>query len=183
GDLYARLTEPPDVSTARHWYELAAQAGHRRAATNLRLLDEDSSGGWGAEPPNDDEIDAMAHWRDGPGTSVDAAMEVVAPGMDAITDAMRTRDTSALKAASAHIARTLADRLPTALPTPDPDLNRALQALIDDGDELNAAIQAIADAPTPEQMHTVQSRVMDLVSTAGTLMWTYERDGEIIDGR
>ena len=109
------------------------------------------SEGWGAKPPSDKEIDAMVDWLDGPGTSAGAAMEDAASALDEIMDAMRVRDTSALKAASMKPARTLGNQLPGVLPTPDPDLNRALQAVLDDGIELNSAIQAFADPPTTEQ--------------------------------
>ena len=106
------------------------------------------SEGWGAKPPSDKEIDAMVDWLDGPGTSAGAAMGDAASALDEIMDAMRVRDTSALKAASMKPARTLGNQLPGVLPTPDPDLNRALQAVLDDGIELNSAIQAFADPPT-----------------------------------
>ena len=81
------------------------------------------------------------------------------------------------------LTRTLGNQLPGVLPTPDPDLNRALQAVLDDGIELNSAIQAFADPPTTEQANALQDRVSDFVSTLGTLGWTYDRDGEIIDAR
>ena len=93
----------------------------------------------------------MVDWLDGPGISAGAAMEDAASALDEIMDAMRVRDTSALKAASMQPARTLGNQLPGVLPTPDPDLNRALQAVLDDGIELNSAIQAFADPPTTEQ--------------------------------
>ena len=49
------------------------------------------------------------------------------------------------------LTRTLGNQLPGVLPTPDPDLNRALLAVLDDGIELNSTIQAFADPPTTEQ--------------------------------
>lgn len=97
----------------------------------------------------------MVDWLDGPGTSAGAAMEDAASALD-IMDAMRVRDNSALKAASMKLTRTLGNQLPGVLPTPDPDLNRALRAVLDDGIELDSAIQAFADSPTAEQANALQ---------------------------
>jgi TPR repeat protein len=182
-DMYAKSTEPPNLPAARHWYERAAQAGHRRAVENLRSLDEASSGGWGTEPPNDDEIDGMVDWLDGPGAGAEETMDVATSAMNAIMDALRVRKISALKAATMELSHTLASRLPAVLPSPDPALNRAVQAVIHDGNELNLAVRAFADPPTPDQIAVFQDRVSDFVSALDTLGWTYERDREIIDDR
>jgi hypothetical protein len=147
------------------------------------LLDEESSGGWGAEPPTEDEIAAMADWLDGPGAVAEETIEVATRAMDAINDALRVRNTSALKAATMELGRTIAGRLAAVLPSPDPDLNRAVQAVIDDGNELNLVVQAFSDPPTPDQISEFQDRISDFVSALDTLGWTYQRDGKIIDRR
>ena len=40
GYLYVELTDPPDLESARRWYQRAADAGDADAAENLRLLDD-----------------------------------------------------------------------------------------------------------------------------------------------
>jgi hypothetical protein len=177
GDLCARAIEPPDLQAARHWYERAAASGYRRAQKNLEALDQDSSGGWGAEPPNEAEIHAMVDWLEG--ADLEETMEAVNSVMDRIRDAAGVRDTAALKAASADLTRVLTGRLAPTLPTPDPDLNRALRALIDDGEEVNAAVQPFADPPTMEQTYAFLNGMSDMLSSLRTLVWTLERDGEI----
>jgi hypothetical protein len=121
----------------------------------------------------------MVEWLEG--ADLEETMEAVALAMERIRDAMGVRDTAALKAASADLTRVLTGRLQTTLPTPDPDLNRALRSFIDDGDELNAAAQPFADPPTMEQIYAFLNCMSDMMSSLRTLVWTVERDGEIGD--
>ena len=178
GDLSAR-SDPLDLEAARHWYERAAAAGYRRAQKNLESLDQDSSGGWGAVPPTEAEMYAMVDWLEG--ADLEETMEAVGTAMEGIRDAMAVRDTAALKAASVDLTHVLTGRLQATLPTPDPDVNRALRAFIDDGDELNATVQPFADPPTMEQTYAFLNCMSDMMSSLRTLVWTVERDGEIGD--
>ena len=121
----------------------------------------------------------MVDWLDGPGTSAGAAMEDAASALD-IMDAMRVRDNSALKAASMKLTRTLGNQLPGVLPTPDPDLNRALRAVTTASSWIRLSRLSRIRRQPSRRTHS-KTRVSDFVSTLGTLGWTYDRDGEIID--
>jgi hypothetical protein len=184
GDLYAQLIQPPDLDAARRWYERGAAAGDRGAMHNLEVLYEESTAtraGWGVRPPSDEEMDAMVEWLDGPGIGVEEAFEASGSALDEVTDAFKRGDEAAVRAACTKITRLLTDELPAAMPTPDPDLTRALQALIDDANEMSWAERELADPPTPQQRETMQSRFGDLVLSVHTVASIYERDGDILE--
>ena len=132
GNLYAQTMQPPDLAAARHWYQRASAAGERGAMHHLEVLYGDAAApppGWYARPPSDDQIDAMVEWLDGPGIGVEEAFEASGSALDVVTDAFKRGDEAAVRAACTKITRLLTDELPAAMPTPDPDLTRALQIL------------------------------------------------------
>jgi TPR repeat protein len=183
GNLYAQVMQPPDLAAARRWYQRASASGDRGAMHNLEVLFEDSEmpAGWGARPPSDEEMDAMVEWLDGPGAGVEDAFVASDSALDEIINAFKRGDGAAVRAACNKITRVLTHELPAALPTPDPDLTRALQALIDDGNELSWADRELAGPLTPQQRETMQSRCGDLASSLHTLASIYERDGDILE--
>jgi len=132
GNLFAQVMQPPEPAAARHWYQRARAAGDRGTMHNLEVLYEESTAtraGWGVRPPSDEEMDAMVEWLDGPGIGVEEAFEASGSALDEVTDAFNRGDEAAVRAACTKITRLLTDELPAAMPTPDPDLTRALQIL------------------------------------------------------
>jgi TPR repeat protein len=132
GNLFAQVMQPPELAAARHWYQRARAAGDRGAMHNLEVLYEESTAtraGWGVRPASDEVMDAMVEWLDGPGIGVEEAFEASGSALDEVTDAFNRGDEAAVRAACTKITRLLTDELPAAMPTPDPDLTRALQIL------------------------------------------------------
>jgi TPR repeat protein len=155
GDPHAQLIQPPDLDAARRWYERGAAAGDRGAMHNLEVLYGDSTDtpvGWGARPPNAEEIDAMDH-----------------------------RVAIAIRAACNKSADPLINQLPAELPTPDPDLTRALQALIDDANEMRWAGRDLSDPLTAKQLETIQCRLGDIASSMHAVRSIYDRHCEILE--
>ena len=184
GNLYAQVMQPPDLATAREWYQRANAAGDRGAMHNLEVLYEEPTAtppGWGAQPPSEEQIDAMVEWLEGPGAGAEQAFEASGSALDDVIAAFKAADETAIKAVCDKITHLLTEELPTVLPTPNPDLTRALQALIDDANEINWASGELADPLTPQQREALQSRFGDLVSSFHMVASIYERDGDILD--
>jgi hypothetical protein len=184
GNLYAQVMQPPDLAAARHWYQRARAAGDRGAMHNLEVLYEDSTAmpaGWGTRPPSEEEMDAMLEWLDGPGTGLEDVFEASGPALDEVTDAFKHGDEAAVRTACTKVARLLTDELPASLPTPDPDLTRALQALIDDANEMSWAQRELAGSPTPQQRETMQSRLGDIATSIHALLTIFERNDGILE--
>ena len=186
GDLYAQLMQPPDLAAARHWYERARAAGDRGAMHNLEVLFGDSveaPDGWGVRPPNDEAMDAMVDWMDGPGVVVIDVFEATG----AEFDELRERDSSQPVHAAVGMAVTrkmcsrFIDELPALLPTPDPELNRVLQGLIDDAHEWSWTDRELSDPPTPQQRETLSSRGGALLSRMQVVSSILERDFAILE--
>ena len=151
---------------------------------NLEVLYEDSTetpAGWGARPPSDEEMDAMLDWLDGPGASVADAIEAAESAIEDFIGALDHRDAMAIRAACNKSADPLINQLPAELPTPDPDLTRALQALIDDANEMSWASRDLSDPLTAKQLETIQSRLGDIASSMHAVGSIYERDCEILE--
>jgi hypothetical protein len=151
---------------------------------NLEVLYGDSTDtpvGWGARPPNAEEIDAMVDWLDGPGASVGEAIEAAESAIGEFIDAMDHRDAIAIRAACNKSADPLINQLPAELPTPDPDLTRALQALIDDANEMSWTGRGLSDPLTAKQLETIQSRMGDIASSMHAVGSIYDRDCEILE--
>jgi hypothetical protein len=151
---------------------------------NLEVLFEESPTtppGWGARPPSDDQMDAMIDWLDGLGAGAEDAFEASGSALDQVIAAFKAGDETAIRTVCTDITRVLTDELPAVLPTPDPDLTRALQALIDDGNELAWASRDLTEPLTPMQREALQSRFGDLVSSLHTVASIYERDGDILE--
>jgi TPR repeat protein len=184
GNLYAQTMQPPDLAAARHWYQRASAAGERGAMLHLEVLYGDAAApppGWYARPPSDDQIDAMVEWLDGPGIGVEDVFEASGAELDEVNEAFKRGDEAAVRGACDRITRLIIEELPAALPTPDPDLTRALQALIDDGNELRWAEGELADPPTPHQREALQSRFGDLMSSLHAVASIFEHDCDILD--
>ena len=184
GDLYAQVLQPPDLAAARLWYQRASAAGDRGAMHNLEVLygePGDNPSGWGTTPPDEAEMDAMVEWLDGPGALLETSFATADSSMDAIVAAFKRGDESAVRAIANEIARLIIDQLPPALPTPDPDLTRALRALIDDGVELRSTDRELVAPLTPRQRETLQSRSGDLAASLHAVATIFERDLDILE--
>ena len=184
GNLYAQVMQPPDLATARHWYQRASAAGDRGAMHNLEVLFENSTempAGWGATQPGDDDMDAMAEWLDGPGDDAEQVFDAAGSALDDFVAAFKAGDEFTVRAVCDKISCLITDELPALLPTPDPDLTRALQALIDDGNELRWTRREFADPLTAAQRETLQARLGDIASSMHAVGSIYERDCEILE--
>ena len=95
--------------------------------------------------------------------------------------AFKRGDEAAVRGACDRITGRIIEELPAALPTPDPDLTLALQALIDDGNELRWAESELADPPTPLQREALQSRFGDLMSSLHAVSSIFEHDCALLD--
>ena len=185
GDLYARVMQPPDFAAARHWYERAIAAGDRGAMHNLEVLYEDladTPAGWGVRPPSDQEMDAMHDWFYGPGAVLDEAFRTLDSAIDEIMDGTsKWRDETSLRALNAQLSRLVTDALSGGLPTPDPDLTRALQGVLDDADEFRWTDRELATPLTPEQRETLLSRTSSLGASIAAAGSIFVRDLEILE--
>jgi len=123
----------------------------------------------------------MLEWLDGLGTGVEDVLEASGAELDEVNEAFKRGDESAVRGACDRITNLIIEELPATLPTPDPDITRALRALIDDGNELRWAERELADPPTARQPETLQSRFGDLMSSLHAVASIFERDCDILD--
>jgi TPR repeat protein len=183
GDLYAQLMQPPDLAAARHWYERASAAGDRGAMHNLEVLYGDSTqtpAGWGLQPPDDEAMDAMVDWMSGPGVVVGEAFDA---GLTAIIEVGRSdsRTEAAGRAVYRDVCGRFIEELPAVLPTPDPELTRTLQGVLDDANEWVWTDRELSDPLTPQQRETLQSRCGELLSRVQVVGSILERDIGILE--
>jgi TPR repeat protein len=184
GDLYSQSMQPPDLASARHWYERARAAGDRGAMHNLEVLfgePDQTPTGWGVQPPTDEEMDAMVDWMHGPGAILSETFE---PAFDEIIElgtSSERPDEATTRATFRNVCGRFIDELPAALPSPDPELNRALQGLIDDANEWTWTDRELSDLLTPQQRETLQSRGGELMSRIQVLLSVLERDIGILE--
>ena len=80
--------------------------------------------------------------------SVEQVFDASGSALDDVIAAFKAGDEIAVRAVCEEISCRITDELPAVLPTPDPDLTRALQALIDDGNELRWTSRELADPLT-----------------------------------
>ena len=123
----------------------------------------------------------MLEWLDGPGARVGEANEAAESAIAEFIDAVDHRDAMAIRAACDKSADPLINQLPGELPTPDPDLTRALQALIDDANEMSWASRDLSDPLTAKAVETIQSRLGDIASSMHAVGSIYDRDCEILE--
>jgi hypothetical protein len=184
GDLNAQLVQPPDLAAARYWYERASAAGDRGAMHNLEVLFGDSTQaptGWGVAPPTDEEIDAMVDWLDGPGDVVAEAFDSAFTLLIEMGESPQRPDEGAVRALLNKICHRFIDELPTVLPTPDPELTRVLQGLIDDANEWSWTDRELSDPLTPQQRETLHSRSGELLSRVQVVSSILERDFAVLE--
>jgi TPR repeat protein len=184
GDLYAQSIQPPDLAAARHWYQRASAAGDRGAMHNLEVVFGESTetpGGWGVRPPNDEAMDAMVEWLDGPGAVLGEAVETTHTALTEMSNSSQRTDEAAVRAMYDKVCRRLIDELPAILPTPDPDLTRALQGVIDDANEWSWTDRDLSDPLTPQQRETLHSRLGALLSGFQVVSSVFERDLAILE--
>jgi hypothetical protein len=184
GDLNAQLAQPPDLAAARYWYERASAAGDRGAMHNLEVLFGDSTQtptGWAVQPPTDEEMDAMVDWMEGPGVVVGEAFEAALDSIIEVGTSSERVDLAAGRATFRNACGRFIDELPAVLPTPDPELTRVLQGLIDDANEWNWTDRELSDPLTPRQRETLESRSGELLSRVQVASSILQRDFAILE--
>ena len=184
GCHYSVQSDPPDLHAARHWCERASAAGDRGAMHNLEVLFGDSTKtprGWGLQPPTDEELDAMVDWMNDSGVVVGEAFENAITAVNEAINSAHRADEAAARAMIRNICRRFIDELPAVLPTPDPELTRVLQGLLDDANEWSWTDRELPDTLTPQQRETLQSRSGELPSRFQVVSSLLERDIGILE--
>jgi len=123
----------------------------------------------------------MVDWIDGPGEIVGESFETAMHAFDDLSDSFRRADTAALRAANRDMCVRFIDELPAVIPTPDPELTRALQGLLDDAHEWLWTERELSDPLTPQQRETIQSRGGELLSRMQVVGAILERDYAILE--
>ena len=136
--------------------------------------------GWSKTPPNLVQVANMSAWMkghiDGGGTLLGSVMTTI----DAMNAAADKGDIGAAKASCDDVAQQLATRIPTALPTPDPDMTAALQSVIDAGHALSARCAALTNPPPADAVHEVDQAMGHLGAALAVMANVVQRDAVVV---
>ena len=136
--------------------------------------------GFGAKPPTSEQLRELGAWIDGPGKGADGATDAASEGIDKMNQAAEERDAAGLKNACQDVTNPLTIRLPASLPTPDADLNNAMELVVDDAKALEQACDAFGDPPTESQLTAVVDALDQLGTDMKTLGTIMIRDGDLL---
>jgi hypothetical protein len=138
-----------------------------------------NSGGFGANPPTDEQLKEFGEWFDGAGQGAFEATDAASKSIDRMGQAADEGDTGRFRAACQDATDPLTIRLPASLPTPDSDLTKALQALVGEAKTLSAACGTVSDPPTDSQLAAVTDAVNQVGSNLKTVGQIMIRNGDL----
>lgn len=136
--------------------------------------------GWSQTPPNLVQVKAMSVWMKSHIDGGAGMLGTVVATIDAMNAAADKGDIRGAKASCDDVAQQLATRIPTALPTPDPDMTGALQSVIDAGHALSAKCAALSDSPPADAVHQVDQAVGHLGAALAVMGNVVQRDAVVI---
>lgn len=177
-------SKPETATGAAMTTSVAASSPTKRPSSPL------SPGGFGANPPDSEQLRELGAWLDGPGLGADEATEAAGAGVEKMQQAADAGDLTGFANACPDATNPLTIRLPASLPTPDPDMTAAFQQLVDDGEVLKSACDAFGtalaratgggDPPTEGQLDAVLEAIRQIgtdMQTAGTILI---RNGDLL---
>ena len=136
--------------------------------------------GFGAKPPTSEQLRELGAWIDGPGKGAVGATDAASEGIDPMIQAADEGDAWGLKNACQDVTDPLTIRLPASLPTPDADLNNAMELVVDDAKAMEQACDALGDPWTESQLTAVVDALDQLGTDMKTLGTIMIRDGDLL---
>ncbi len=136
--------------------------------------------GFGATPPNSEQLRDFGAWTEGPGKGAKAATDEVGKAVDRLSQAAAAGDLTGLRNACPDVADPLTTRLPASLPTPDQDLTNSLRLVIYDATVLKEACDALGNTPTENQIDRVFRAIHDVGRDMQTLGDVIMRDSDLL---
>lgn len=183
GTIYEQLVEAPNLEMARHWWRCAADAGHSAAQERLDSIGATWTvpGGWGLQPPDRGDVEAMSDWFGRHAGDVDHAAAATDASMDQLIAAVNSGNMLSLPEIYDAVAEQISGVLVAAVPTPDADLTEAVRGVTESGQRLQVILKSLSDRPTSRQLEPLQGALTDIAATFGRLMSIYQRDREIVE--
>jgi hypothetical protein len=137
-------------------------------------------GGWGDTPPSRDAMEEMGRWALASIGGVKAAVDESLKAIDRFDALQKSPDVDAAKAGCKDMTQPIDIKVGAHIPTPDPDLTNALQAIIDDARNVATSCEMALTDPSATNKNTFDASVDKLKSdfrAAGDIM---VRDGKIL---
>lgn len=137
-------------------------------------------GGWGETPPSRDAMEEMGRWALASIVAVKAAVDESLKAIDRFDALQKSPDVDAAKAGCKDMTQPIDIIVGAHIPTPDPDLTNAFQAIIDDARNVAPSCEKALTDPSATNKNTFDASVDKLKSDFRAAGDIIVRDAKIL---
>jgi hypothetical protein len=156
-------------------------AQHSPVRSPIASAPEVAHEGWGVREPTRAAIEAMWEWANASRATLDTVTEVTSQVRPRVQDAMAAGDVDDIKFYCSQMVAPITVEMAAIVDTPDPDLTRALQTVVDGARAVEgrcAALQGPADQTSLDALHATFGRV---ASDLDAMVHIVDRDATIME--
>ncbi|KUI27601.1 hypothetical protein [Mycobacterium sp. GA-2829] len=136
--------------------------------------------GWGVRAPTRAAREAMWEWVTASSGTLDTATEVTRQVRPQVQDAIAARDAAAIKFYCSQMLAPITVEMSGIVDTPDPDLTRALQTVVESARDVEGRCAVLPDPPDQTALDALHTAFGQVASDLDAMVRIVDRDATIM---
>jgi prophage DNA circulation protein len=136
--------------------------------------------GWGTRTPSRAAIEAMWEWVRASSGTLDTVTTVTHQVRPRVQDALTARDVGDIRFYCSQMVAPVTVEMSAIVDTPDPDLSRAMQSVVDSARDIEARCATLAEPPDQASLDALHDAFGRVASNLDAMVRIVDRDATIM---